>query len=234
MNNIDGLINFGLTRQEATVYEALLIHGAMNGYELAKRTGISRSNAYTTLDRLVERGAAYLIEGDSLQYTPVSVNEFCSNRIRNLEIGKKRLLETMPKKRDDPEGYITIRGRSQIIDKMRTMIRDSEKRVYISAPGNVLEEINLEIAQVIERGTKMVIISQKDISVLGATMYLMDKPQNSIRLIVDSQNVLTGDIEEEDSTCLYSNKKNLVELMKDSLRNEIDIIEMKRSTKENE
>lgn len=234
MNNIDGLINFGLTRQEATVYEALLIHGAMNGYELAKRTGISRSNAYTTLDRLVERGAAYLIEGDSLQYTPVSLNEFCSNRIRNLEIGKKRLLETMPKKRDDPEGYITIRGRSQIIDKMRTMIRDSEKRVYISAPGNVLEEINLEIAQVIERGTKMVIISQKDISVLGATMYLMDKPQNSIRLIVDSQNVLTGDIEEEDSTCLYSNKKNLVELMKDSLRNEIDIIEMKRSTKENE
>jgi sugar-specific transcriptional regulator TrmB len=234
MNNIDGLINFGLTRQEATVYEALLIHGAMNGYELAKRTGISRSNAYTTLDRLVERGAAYLIEGDSLQYTPVSVNEFCSNRIRNLEIGKKRLLETMPKKRDDPEGYITIRGRSQIIDKMRTMIRDSEKRVYISAPGNVLEEINLEIAQVIERGTKMVIISQKDISVLGATMYLMDKPQNSIRLIVDSQNVLTGDIEEEDSTCLYSNKKNLVELMKGSLRNEIDIIEMKRSTKENE
>ena len=234
MNNIDGLINFGLTRQEATVYEALLIHGAMNGYELAKRTGISRSNAYTTLDRLVERGAAYLIEGDSLQYTPVSLNEFCSNRIRNLEIGKKRLLETMPKKRDDPEGYITIRGRSQIIDKMRTMIRDSEKRVYISAPGNVLKEINLEIAQVIERGTKMVIISQKDISVLGATMYLMDKPQNSIRLIVDSQNVLTGDIEEEDSTCLYSNKKNLVELMKDSLRNEIDIIEMKRSTKENE
>ena len=114
------------------------------------------------------------------------------------------------------------------------MIRDSEKRVYISAPGNVLEEINLEIAQVIERGTKMVIISQKDISVLGATMYLMDKPQNSIRLIVDSQNVLTGDIEEEDSTCLYSNKKNLVELMKGSLRNEIDIIEMKRSTKENE
>ena len=234
MNNIDGLINFGLTRQEATVYEALLIHGAMNGYELAKRTGISRSNAYTTLDRLVERGAAYLIEGDSLQYTPVSLNEFCSNRIRNLEIGKKRLLETMPKKRDDPEGYITIRGRSQIIDKMRTMIRDSMKRVYISAPGNVLKEINLEIAQVIERGTKMVIISQKDISVLGATMYLMDKPQNSIRLIVDSQNVLTGDIEEEDSTCLYSNKKNLVELMKGSLRNEIDIIEMKRSTKENE
>jgi hypothetical protein len=53
-------------------------------------------------------------------------------------------------------------------------------------------------------------------------------------LIVDSQNVLTGDIEEEDSTCLYSNKKNLVELMKGSLRNEIDIIEMKRSTKENE
>jgi len=231
MNNIEGLVSFGLTRQEATVYQALLIHGAMNGYELAKRTGISRSNAYTTLDRLVERGAAYLIEGDSLQYTPVSLDEFCDNKIRKLEKEKKRLLDSMPKKRDDPEGYITIRGRGQIKDKMKAMIRNSDKRVYISASSNVLEQIYSEIISAIERGIKIVIITQNNIEMPGATIYLIDKVQNSIRLISDSQNVLTGDIEDEDSTCLYSNKKNLVELMKDSLRSEIDIIEMKRSVR---
>lgn len=232
MNNIEGLISFGLTRQESTAYEALLIHGPMNGYELAKRTGISRSNAYTSLDRLVERGAAYLIEGDSLQYTPVNLEDFCDNKIRKLEDYKKKLLETMPKKRDDPGGYITIRGGSQITDKMKSMIKNSDQRVYISAPANVIEGIYSEIAQAIERGVKMVIISQSNLEILGAIIYLTSKAQSSIRLIADSQNVLTGDIDEEDSTCLYSNKKNLVELMKESLRNEIDIIEMKRSAKE--
>lgn len=231
MNTIDGLVRFALTRQEAAVYEALLIHGAMNGYELAKRTGISRSNAYTTLDRLVERGAAYLIEGDSLLYTPVNLEEFCDNKIQNLEKEKKILLKCMPKKREDPEGYITIRGRSQIIDKMKSIIKNAEKRVYISAPGNVIEEVYTEIRLAIERNIKMVIISPQNIEIAGSTTYLIDKPQNSIRLIADSQNVLTGDMDEEDSTCLYSNKKNLVELMKDSLRNEISIIEIKRSAK---
>ncbi len=232
MNTIDGLVSFGLTRQEATIYEALLIHGPMNGYELAKRTGISRSNAYTTLDRLVERGAAYLIEGDSLQYTPVNLEDFCDNKIRKLEAEKKTLLESMPKKREDPKGYITIRGRAQITDKMKAMIKNSEQRVYISASANVLGKISFEIAQAIERGIRIVIITQENIEIPGATTYITAKPQNSIRLIVDSQNALTGDIDQEDSTCLYSNKNNLVELMKESLRNEIEIIEMKRSAKE--
>ena len=231
MNNIEGLVSFGLTRQEATVYETLLIYGAMNGYELAKRTGISRSNAYTTLDRLVEKGAGYLIEGDSLQYTPIDLEEFSSNKIRKLETVKKLLIESMPKKRDDIEGYITIKGRAQIIDKMNAMLQNSEKRVYISASSYVLEQIYSEIISAIERGINVSIITQKNIELPGATTYLIDKPQNSIRLIADSQYVLTGDIEEEDSTCLYSNKKNLVELMKDSLRSEIDIIEMKRSVR---
>lgn len=232
METIKSLTQFGLTRQEATVYETLLIHGAMNGYELAKRTGISRSNAYTTLDRLLEKGSVHLIEGDSLQYMPVKLDEFCNNKIRKLEADKKLLLENMPKKREDPEGYITIKGRNQIIDKMKVMINNAEKRIYISAPIIVLKEVYSEALQAIKKGCKMVIISQNNIDLIGATVYLSSKPQNSIRLIIDSQNVLTGDIEEEDSTCLYSNKKNLVELMKDSLRNEIDIIEMKRSEKE--
>ena len=35
---IDILIDFGLTRQEGTIYSALLNHGEMTGYEVAKDT----------------------------------------------------------------------------------------------------------------------------------------------------------------------------------------------------
>ena len=39
------LMEFGLTRQEASIYQCLLTEGKVTGYEVAKQTGISRSNA---------------------------------------------------------------------------------------------------------------------------------------------------------------------------------------------
>lgn len=40
MNLIEGLTNFNLTKQEATLYVLLLKSGQMTGYEAAKQTGI--------------------------------------------------------------------------------------------------------------------------------------------------------------------------------------------------
>ena len=38
------LMEFGLTRQEATIYLNLMERGMQTGYEVSKQTGISRSN----------------------------------------------------------------------------------------------------------------------------------------------------------------------------------------------
>ncbi len=56
---IEYLSEFGLTRQEAVIYQNLSKNGMQTGYEVAKQTGISRSNAYNALAGLVEKGAAY-------------------------------------------------------------------------------------------------------------------------------------------------------------------------------
>ena len=56
--------------------------GKVTGYEVAKQTGISRSNAYNSLASMTEKGAAYLVEEASTRkYVPVPLNEFCKNRI---------------------------------------------------------------------------------------------------------------------------------------------------------
>ena len=55
------LMDFGLTRQEANIYQCLLTEGKVTGYEVAKQTGISRSNAYNSLANMTEKGAAYLV-----------------------------------------------------------------------------------------------------------------------------------------------------------------------------
>ena len=56
------LTEFGLTRQEAGIYECLLGEGKISGYEVAKLLGISRSNAYGSLASMTEKGAVYLVE----------------------------------------------------------------------------------------------------------------------------------------------------------------------------
>jgi len=80
----------------------------------------------------------------------------------------------------------------------------------------------------------MVLITNKPYRLEGATVYHNEeKPQQQIRLIADSSNVLTGDIDHgEYSTCLYSKKKNLIDLFKDSMKNEIRLIEMMKGREE--
>ena len=85
LDNIEALMHFGLTRQEARIYLLLLTEGALSGYEAAKRIGISRSNAYGALAGLVDKGAAYILEEQAVQYQAVPVNEFCFNKLHYLK-----------------------------------------------------------------------------------------------------------------------------------------------------
>jgi signal transduction histidine kinase len=71
----------------------------MTGYEVAKDTGISRSNVYAALTALVEKGAAYLAEGEVTKYRPVELNIFTSNKISELKKNAEYLDITIQKNR---------------------------------------------------------------------------------------------------------------------------------------
>lgn len=232
MDIVERLTQFGLTRHEGVIYLTLLSDGDLNGYEVAKATGISRSNTYTSLASLVEKGGAFVIEEATIRYTPVPIDEFCENKIRKLQESKADLIRTIPSKRAVVEGYITIKGEVNILNKLRNMILEAKERVYISVPNQILDLIVPDIEQAILRGIKMVIITNGSFNLDGSIIYIADQPLQQIRLIADSTNVLTGDINNgEHSTCLYSQKQNLVDLFKDSMKNEIKLIEIMKGNK---
>ena len=86
-----------------------------------------------------------------------------------------------------------------------------------------------ELLEALEKGLKVVIISDESFRLDGAICYGTVKQNEQIRLIADSHTVLTGDLEDEDnSTCLYSCKRNLVDLFKDALKNEIQLIKLQK------
>ncbi|MDI3537919.1 MAG: HTH-type transcriptional regulator, sugar sensing transcriptional regulator [Eubacteriaceae bacterium] len=227
MDPIEQLMQFGLTRHEAAIYLALLGNEPLNGYEVAKLTGIARSNAYSSLSSLVEKGGAYTIEESAIKYCPVPIKDFCQNKILKLQKIEDSLIRNIPPKTDYSEGYITIKGENNIMDKLRNMIAVAKERIYLSVSDCILDLLRSEITTAINRNIKVVLITNQNPNLEGAIIYISNEPLNQIRLIADSTNVLTGDLNSGDqSTCLYSKKKNLIDLFKDSMKNEIKLIEI--------
>ncbi len=225
MREIELLMQFNLTSNEASIYHTLLTNGSLNGYQIAKITGISRSNTYTCLSSLVDKGCAYVVDGESKLYSPLSVGEFCSNRIRALKNAGEELESLIISGSDNVPEYITIKGTEHIKDKISNIIEGTKKRIYISAVYEVLERFDEQLAMLSSENIKVVIITDRKTGIKGASEFIADEPPGQIRIISDSSRVLTGDF--EGPTCLYSEKKNLVELIKDSIRNEMTLTELK-------
>lgn len=230
---IEKLMAFNLTRQEANIYLALHEAGAKTGYEIAKQTGISRSNAYNALAGLVDKGAAYTEEGTATRYVAVHVSEFCKNKIRALHETEEYLVAHMPKEREEVTGYLTILGDEHISDRVREMLLHAKHRVYLEMEEAILEQFISELEELCGNGIKVVILTDKRETVsLQATFYENAVKKDRIGVITDSTYVLTGEYgKKEDSSCLYTGQKNFVQLFKDSMKNEIKLIELTKGDK---
>ena len=232
---IENLLLFGLTRQEATIYICLIQNHEMSGYEVAKVTGISRSNAYSALSGLTEKGAAYLIEGSTSKYIGVPVEEFCENKIRNMKKVAVELQEHIPKVAVAEEGYITIGSYKNILDKIHNMIFQAEKRLYLSAPEEFIQVIEQDLRTVCSQGMKVVILTNEEVRIPEAKVYRTEKKDKQIRLITDSKYVLTGEITGSNlDTCLFSGQTNFVNVFKEALSNEIKLIQLTKGENKDE
>lgn len=224
---INRLMLFGLTRQEATIYICLCQNGARNGYEVAKQTGISRSNVYNALAGLVEKGAANRMEASSNKYWAVGLEELCENRMRALSEAKQYLMEHIKPFGEGTSGYITIDGFSHIKDKIISMLSQTEHRVYLSMAGEYVMEFASELSRLLAKEKKVVLLTDEAFEMEGATIYRTNPVKNQIHLIVDSCYVLTGEYTKSPSdNCLYSEQKNFVSVLKQALRNEIKLFEL--------
>lgn len=232
---IETLMCFGLTRQEATLYLCLSQNGGLTGYEAAKQTGISRSNAYSALAGLVDKGAAYTEEGTAVRYHMVAPEEFCSNKIRALEDLKEQLKASMPKPKAEAEGYLTITGDAHIRDKVKNMIAGAKERMYLSMNAEYVEIFEKEIKDAVAGNKKAVILTDRPLPYIEAVLYQTEDKKTQIGVITDSAYVLTGEFGKgEASTCLYSGQPNFVQVFKDSMRNEIKLIQLLKGENQRE
>ncbi len=218
-------MNIGLTRHESVLYLALCKEGELTGYEAAKVSGIPRSNAYLALAGLVEKGGAFKIDSDAVKYTAVPVNEFVTNiRAKQNEIFDF-IEKNIPVRDNIKNSYITVNGETNILNKAKNMIAAASERIYISVSADVAAHVLNVLKAAVARGLKVVIITDSGFELDKAVIYHDSKQPGQIRLIVDTEYVLTGELSGIDPTCLYSSNKNLIQLIKETLTAEIKLIQ---------
>ncbi len=227
MSLLENLIATGLTRHEAQLFLLISSEGVMSGYEAAKQSGVSRSNTYIALAGLASKGAALRIDGEVARYAAVPVGEYCQNKRRHYDLILREIQEEMPARREITEPFLTIRGEDHILDKMQNLISQAQQRVYLALAHKELQRVLPMLIRLCEIGRKVVLITEPPFELPGATVYHATKKAGQIRLIVDSEMVLTGEINDsgqEESSCLFSKHQALVNLFKESMINEISLI----------
>ena len=220
MDLITALKKIGFTQQEAVIYIELCHHNEMTGYEAAKQSGISRSNAYAALSSLVDKGYAYVIEGTSAKYIPVPKEELMVNARRDFEQNMQMINDQLDFTLFKQEPYVTIKGEKHVIDKLKNIISQAELRIYLSCEDALLKWVEEDIQIAVKRGLKVVVLSQTPIEGVEHLHYYSDGG-SSLKIIADTKEVLAGTLKQ----CLYSKNTTLVQLIREAFINEITLIE---------
>ncbi len=225
MTITDALKNLGFTQQEAVLYIKLAQATSMTGYEAAKSSGISRSNAYASLSNLVDKGYAYTIDGNPVHYVAISKEDLLANAKRDFAETLTVIDDKLQTTPITKEPYITVSGEKAVYDKMKNVIVQANERIYVSVSALILKELEEELIMACEKGLKVVVLSSEDIS-CGEHVYYPTDRNASIKLIADTSEIIAGTLNQS----LYSKNTTLVHIIRESLIDEITLITERSKT----
>ncbi len=134
-NAVDLLQQLGFGEYEAKAYTALLQRSPLNGYELAKASGIPRPNVYSVLEKLEERGAVLRVETPGgVRFRPVPPAELTQrlgSRIQTALQAAEASLSDIAQPVEH-EYVWNARGYDILLDQARALIDRARERLLIA------------------------------------------------------------------------------------------------------
>lgn len=223
-NIIELLQKLGFGEYEAKAYTALLQSSPLNGYELAKASGIPRPNVYAVLPKLEERGAVMRLDTPAgPRYAPVPPAELTKRLSDKFERELKeanRALEDMssPVERE----YVwNTQGYSALIDQARTLIESSKNELLIALWPQEAQALVDTLNGAEERGVAITTLclqgcNQECGACHGNIFRYRIAPEDRTRWLVtvsDSTDMLAGQISAPDKALsVHTRQRLLVEL----------------------
>ena len=210
---ISKLSELGFSGYEAKAYIALTKHHPSTAYEIAKSSGVPTSKIYEVLGKLLEKRIIYPLNEDNAKtkrYIPINPEEVLNQYLGTM----KGLVESLKRDflklgRDQDFGYIwNISDYDHLINKASRMIEAAHSIILISLWPEELENLEGALRRAEDRGVKIALVHfgvpQKWVGQvyhhpIEDTLYAEQGGRGFV-LVVDSHQVLMGNISHEGST----------------------------------
>lgn len=146
---IELLKSLGMSGYEAKAYLALLgSTEPLNGYEVAKISGVPRSTIYETLSKLTAVGAAILVRrrqsrgSGAGSYVAIPADTLIARYRRDMNRRLDGLNAVLPRFSSKKESYVVqnLVGRAEIVQRMQDVMERADKYLHLSFwPDEALE-----------------------------------------------------------------------------------------------
>ncbi len=161
----------GMSGYEAKAYVALLVAGEpLNGYEVAKASGVPRSTVYETLAKLVGRGAAFEVNhpGNGTAYVALPSEALVGRLRRDLSSTIDGLAAVLPGLAAARDAHLVqhVHGLDGVLERAIDVIDGAASVVFASIWPDEIEHLRPALERAVDR----------DVDVSLVTFGALDQP----------------------------------------------------------
>lgn len=200
---VEFLKDAGLSGYEAKAYIALLGADApMNGYEVAKTSGVPRSTVYETLGKLVARGAAFEVANgsDSIGYVALPSEAMIGRIRRRTHETITGLEDSLPQvgKALSTRVVQHLSGRAELITRAVDVIESARRTLWLSIWTEEGVELVPALTDAVRRGVEVFTIIYGELEDLPGRVYphLHSSPEAVHQLIQCRLSIIIADHEQ--------------------------------------
>ncbi|TCO79340.1 TrmB family transcriptional regulator [Marinisporobacter balticus] len=230
---IEDMKKLGLSEYEVKAYLKLLEAYPVNGYALSKNSGIPRSRIYEVLDSLKNKQIVFeQIEEKNTFYYPLDP-KLLINKLKNSFESILNHVDAYTKKVYEEQQIdnklIVIKGRTQIIEFVNTLISDAKKRIAVSIWEEEIEDISKGLNNAISRGVALrgIYLGKNNpykeiITHRRIERYLSEKSERYMTIIIDGIHVVSGIISRgKESQVTWTKDTGFVEMSEDYIAHDL-------------
>jgi HTH-type transcriptional regulator, sugar sensing transcriptional regulator len=226
----------GMSGYEAKAYVALLTAPEpLNGYEVAKASGVPRSTVYETLSKLVARGAAFEVmrAGNGTAYVALPSEALVGRLRRDLSSTIDGLAEVLPSLGATRDAHLVqhVHGLDGVLDRAVDVVDGARHDVFVSVWPDEVERLRPSLHDAMARDVtvSMITFGELDEPVGHSFVHRFSEPDVVLErlgcriftVVADRDAVLIGGIDGADAWGLWSDDPAVVLVAAEYVRHDI-------------
>lgn len=156
---IEYLRRIGLSDLEARCYLTLHEESHLSGYEVAKRVSVSRTNVYSALRALVDKGGCRIIDGDPALYDAVPIDQFIGLLKSEFEHTASVLSSKLKTSVQHAPKFYSWNGADSVYRAIRRLIVNATKSIVVDVWAQDLTPIEDALLEAEARGMSVVVVT---------------------------------------------------------------------------